>query len=212
MDGRPGSPFFGTPPAASSQVRTGHDVRLVTVATAVRRAVLVVLALSVVASCGTSGTSTRTTSQSLVRGPTGSIYLAREPDAWKLKEARDPRPAGPLAQVEPSLDWYAEYEQFPDSSHSLRVRLSGHGVASPTLQQELEGFNFETAREASWPAVRGRSSDPTGPEVILLAVAEDYAVMALSYELDADQMTRWSRSLQPVDESEWVARGGVVER
>jgi hypothetical protein len=202
----------GTPPAASSQCEPGHDVRLVTVATAFGRAVILVLALSVVPSCGTSGTSTRTTSQSLVRAPTGSIYLAREPDAWNLNEARDPRPGGPLAQVEPSLDWYAEYERFPDPSHSLRVRLSGHGVAGPRLQQELRGFNFERAREASWPAVRGRSSDPTGPEVILLAVAEDYTVMALSYELDADQMTQWSRSLQPVDESEWVARGGVVER
>ena len=187
-------------------------MRLVTGATAVERAVLVVLALSVVTSCGTPGTSTRTTSQSLARGPTASIYLASEPDAWKLKEARNPRPGGPLSQVEPSLDWYAEYERFPDRNHSLRVRLSGHGVASPTLQQELKGFNFETAREASWPAVPGRSSDPTGPEVILLAVAEDYTVMALSYKLDADQLIQWSRSLQPVDESEWVARGGVVER
>jgi hypothetical protein len=185
---------------------------LVTVAATFGRAVFVVLALSVVASCGNLGTSTRTTSQSLVRGPTGSIYLAREPDAWMLKDARDPRPSGPLAQVEPSLDWYAEYERFPDPSQSQRVRLSGHGVASPALQEELKGFNFQTAREASWPVVPGRSSDPTGPEVILLAVAEDYTVMALSYELDADKMTQWSRSLQPADESEWVARGGVVER
>jgi hypothetical protein len=185
---------------------------LVTVATAFGRAVFVVLALSVVASCGTSGTSTRTTNHSLAQGPTASIYLAGEPDAWILKEARNPRPGGPLAQVEPSLDWYAEYERFPDPSHSLRVRLSGHGVASPTLQQELKGFSFETAREASWPAVRGRSTDPTGPEVILLTVADDYTVMELSYELDADQLIQWSRSLQPADESEWVARGGVVER
>ena len=75
------------------------------------------------------------------------------------------------------------------------MRLSGHGVASPTLQLELKGFDFETARETSRPAVPGRSSDPTGPEVILLAVAEDYTVMALSYELDADQLIQWSRSL-----------------
>ena len=193
------------------RIERGHDVRVVTLARAVGRTVVAALAVAVAASCGTSGTSTRTESGSLVRSRTGSIYLTREADEWKLHEARNPRPGGPLAQVEPSLDWYAEYERSPDARRAIRVRLSGHAVASGMLQQELKGFTFATAGGASWPALPGRPSDPTGPQVILFAVADDYTVMALSYELGPNEMIEWSHSLKPAEESTWVTRGGVVE-
>jgi hypothetical protein len=34
--------------------------------------------------------------------------------------------------------------------------------------------------------------------------------MALSYELSLDELIEWSDALRAVNESEWVARGGVI--
>ncbi len=165
------------------------------VAVAIRAHVFVLL-LPLVAGCAGSGSS---------------LYLVREPDSWRLQQPRNPRPGGALAPTEPSLDWYAEYEQFPEPSRSIRVRLSGHVVPMETLQRELKGFVFEHVPGLRWPAARGASADPVGPHVLLVSVASNYTVMTLSYELNDEELLEWSRSLELVDEAAWVSRGGVVE-
>lgn len=173
------------------------------------KAVALGVAAMLATGCGSGGTSRAP----LRRDPSGSIYLVRPPDEWRLQEAYNPREPGLHSRAEPTLDWFTEYERFPDPNHSEAVRLSGHRATRATVQEEAKGFTFTPAAGAPWPASRGRSSEPNGrPSVILLTVAKDYTVMALSYELDGAALGRWSRALTPAGESEWVARGGVVER
>ncbi|HWC12494.1 MAG TPA: hypothetical protein VG455_14885 [Acidimicrobiales bacterium] len=73
-------------------------------------------------------------------------------------------------------------------------------------------FPFSSIAGARWRAVAGTSTDPAGPTVVLLEVDADYTLMTLSHEVGYDEQRRWSALLRPVDEQEWVAPGGIVER
>jgi hypothetical protein len=100
--------------------RTRHHVRVY-----FRVALVVLVSLGAGFACrdaGSGSAGVTTTSA----GPAGAVYLARPDDQWTLKEAYNPLPENTLTRtVEPSLDWYAEYEAPPANS-PRRVRLSGH--------------------------------------------------------------------------------------
>ncbi len=147
----------------------------------------------------------------LPRSPSGSVYFLPAPGSWRQGEARNPATAP--NPVEASLDWYAEYERFPDPTRSEHVRVSGHAASTTVLQQtELRGFRFARVDGERWPATHARSPDTAGPTVILFSVATDFTLMVLSYQLDLESLLEWSRSLEPVSEAAWVAAGGVVAK
>ncbi len=143
----------------------------------------------------------------------GAVYLARSDDQWVLKEAHNPLPENTLTRVvEPSLDWYAEYEAPPANS-PRRVRLSGHSGDLNHVAGELKGFTVVPATVGSYRALSARSPEPDGrPAVVIFAVRSDFSVLALSYELPVEDLLAWSDDLTIVTESEWVRAGGVVER
>jgi hypothetical protein len=142
-----------------------------------------------------------------------AAYVARPDDQWVLKEARNPLPEHTLSRVvEPSLDWYAEYEAPPANS-PRRVRLSGHNGDANHVAGEVKGFTFQPATVGSYPAVSAVSPDPDGrPAVVVFAVRTDFSVMVLSYELPLPELLAWADELIGVTESEWVQAGGEIER
>lgn len=148
----------------------------------------------------------------------GPVYAVRDAGDWKLNEARNPSPTDPIQSRMPerTLDWYAEYERSLSGSTAGQtigqsVRLSGHDAARATVQQELKGFTFsEQTTVRGWKATPGRGAD--GPSIVLLEVESNYTLVTLSYQLSADDLLTWSRSLERVSESEWVERGGTVDR
>ena len=170
--------------------------------------------LLLLAACGSERAAEPSAALTTSSGPAaGAVYLARPDDQWALKEARNPLPENTLARVvEPSLDWYAEYEAPPANSPG-GVRLSGHRGDIDDVAAELKGFTFEPATVGSHRALTGVSSEPDGrPAVVILAVRADFSVMALSYELPEVDLMSWSDDLTVVTESEWERAGGVVER
>ena len=141
----------------------------------------------------------------------GTLYLAHPDGQWVLKDANNLSP-GTNVSVEPSLDWYAEYEAPPANS-PRRVRLSGHHGDLDGVSAELRGFTLAPSTVASYAAVSGTSPDPDGrPAVVLFSVRADYSVMALSYELTVEELRLWAEDLTVVTESEWVQAGGEIER
>jgi hypothetical protein len=145
-------------------------------------------------------------------GPAGAVYLARPDDQWTLKEAYNPLPENTLTRtVEPSLDWYAEYEAPPANS-PRRVRLSGHSSGVDQVAAELKGFTLEPAIVGSYKGLAGVSSDPIGPSAVVFAVRADFSVIVLSYELPVEGLLAWTDGLKTVTESEWTETGGRVER
>lgn len=145
-------------------------------------------------------------------GAAEAVYLARPDDEWRLKEAYNPLPEKTLMRsVEPSLDWYAEYEAPPANS-PRRVRLSGHSGELDQVVAELKGFALEPAMVGSYDGMAGRSSDPIGPSVVVFGVGKSYSVLVLSYELPVEDLLTWSDDLEIVTESEWTETGGRVDR
>jgi hypothetical protein len=47
---------------------------------------------------------------------------------------------------------------------------------------------------------------------VLFEVDPEYTLMTLSHEVGPDEQLQWAELLRPVDEQEWIAQGGVVER
>lgn len=141
-----------------------------------------------------------------------AVYLAQPDDGWALKEAYNPSPENSLTRsVEPSLDWYAEYEAPPANS-PRRVRLSGHAADREQVAAELKGFTLTPARVGSSDGVAGTASDPIGPSVVVFGVRKNYSALALSYELPMADLLEWSGHLQIITESEWTQSGGRVDR
>ena len=144
--------------------------------------------------------------------PGGAIYLAQSDDRWTLKEAYNPLPENALTRgVEPSLDWYAEYEAPPANS-PRRVRLSGHAGDMDQVAAELKGFALKPARVGSYDGMAGTSSDPIGPSVVVFGVGRNYSALVLSYELPVEDLLEWSAHLKIATESQWTETGGRVDR
>ncbi len=165
---------------------------------------LVIAAFVLTAACGSAPRRDEVDSPSHP-----SIYFVCEARGWTLRQARNPAADDPVSsKVEPTLDWYAEYERYSAPNHSESVRVSGHDVSIAELEKTLAGFELRTRDAAKYEARVG--SGPDGPRVVLLPVAGDYTVLTLSYELDLRELIQWSTSLRAVDEADWTAHGGVI--
>lgn len=174
------------------------------------QAVLLIALLGLVAACGGSEAPSReATGQA---GAQGSVYFVTGAQGWPAaKRAYKPRSDDPItSRTEPSLDWYAEHERFPDPSRSEAVRLSGHDVPIGQLKDALAGFALHAGRVRGLQARVG--SGPDGPRLVLLPVGPGYTVMTLSYELSLDDLVEWTNALKAVDEAGWVAAGGVIAK
>lgn len=172
------------------------------------RGLIVIVLLALPAACDRAETSTGSASSINVPSP-ASIYFTSDATGWPLRKAHNPAADDPISsRAEPTLDWFAEYERYPDPSRSQSVRLSGHNVSVARLEETLVGFELG-ARTVMTKAGRA-GSGPDGPRVVLVPVTAHYTVMTLSYELSLDELVGWSNSLRPVDEGGWVARGGVI--
>jgi len=167
--------------------------------------------------CGTStrgATSPSTTSgapRTTSAVPQSTIYLVSEASGWTLREASNPTANDAISsRAEPTLDWSSKYELAPDPNNPQSVRLSGHNVSIAVLEATLVGFQLRT--EAVTGADARVGAGPDGPRVVLLPVSPTYTIMALSYELDDDELVAWAKDLKPATETEWVARGGVIAK
>lgn len=142
-------------------------------------------------------------------GPPASTYFVSEAKGWDLRKAYKPRPDDPVtSRAEPSLDWYAEHQRYPDPSRSQSVRLSGHDVPLAELEATLSGLELRSRDVGNF---RARVGSPVGgPRLVLLPVGPAYTVMTLSYELSLDELIEWSQALRAVNEADWIARGGIV--
>jgi hypothetical protein len=142
-----------------------------------------------------------------------SVYAVVIDDAWTLQEAVDPPADSPIASIErPPLEWYAEYVQSSASESSM-VRLSGHQATFDDTRAALEeaGFTFEDISLQHWQGAGGSApADPASPTIVVLANGAA-TLMALSYELDLDQLTAVADTIEGVDQSTWVAAGGVIQ-
>ncbi|HEY9378611.1 MAG TPA: hypothetical protein VIQ02_16155 [Jiangellaceae bacterium] len=145
--------------------------------------------------------------------PNESVYAVLTDDAWTLQEAVDPPTDAPTASIErPPLEWYAEYVQS-SASESAMVRLSGHQATFDDTRAALEdvGFTLDDLSLQHWQGAGGSApADPASPTIIVLANGET-TLMVLSYEEDLDQLTAIADRVEGVDQSTWVAAGGVIQ-
>jgi hypothetical protein len=174
------------------------------------RGVLMFALLGLLAGCSNAGRSSSGTT--VPTDVEASVYFLTGAQGWPVaKQAYKPRPDNPItSRTEPTLDWYAEHERFPDPSRSEAVRLSGHDVPVGQLEDALAGFSLHRRQVRSLQARAG--TGPDGPRVVLLPVAPSYTVMTLSYELSLDELVEWTNALKAVDEAGWVAAGGVIAK
>lgn len=134
---------------------------------------------------------------------------------WKFSEAVDyPPDLGPLAAVEPSLDWYAEYERLiphtdEQSIEGQGLRVSGHEVDLASHRVELIGANLTAATVNGKDALAGAGPD-SKPAFVTVAFGENYTVMLLSYELASTDLLEIAGKLRPACSEEWVEAGGQV--
>jgi hypothetical protein len=135
-----------------------------------------------------------------------SVYAVLTDDTWRLQEADYP-----IASIE-RLEWYAEYVQSSTSKSSM-VRLSGHGATFDEIRADLAevGFVLDDVALQHWQAAGGSApDDPGGPTIIVLDNGPT-TLMTLSYELDLDQLTPITDTIEGVDQTTWIAAGGVIQ-
>ena len=121
-------------------------------------------------------------------------------DEWTIAAANDPDE--PIA-VEPTLDWYAEYDRDVAGSPA-HVRLSGHTTSLYALGSELPGFELEPITVLDRSGVAGVGDEDTGPAVVAYSVEPGYLIMLLSYELTVDELVELANDLQPVSAGEFA--------
>lgn len=184
------------------------------------RTVLLVLIAVLIASCGGDDSSDQ-----VVGAPGGNDmcpedegsgpYFLYEEDGWDFRSGADyPPDSSPLERVEPSLDWFVEYERFspsPDGGtvEGVSLRLSGHGTGIDDQREELLGFQSEEAEIAGRAAYTGAS--PEGePTAVGIAVDDDYTVMLLSYGLDMEELTETASRIEQACQARWIEAGGRV--
>lgn len=142
-----------------------------------------------------------------------SVYAVLTDDTWTLQEAVDPPADSPIASLErPPLEWYAEYVQSSTSPSSM-VRLSGHRATFDETRAALKelGFTLDDVALQHWQAAGGSApDDPASPTIIVLANGPT-TLMTLSYELDLDQLTPITDTVESVDQTTWIAAGGVIQ-
>ena len=167
---------------------------------------LLVVTLSVAACSDDDATQPSSTSAAATDGS----YAVLAADAWALQEAVDPPADAPIASIEqPLLEWYAEYVQS-SASASAMVRLSGHHATFDATRTTLEGLGF-ALDDVSLAGRRWfRPGGPASPTIIVLANGGT-TLMALSYEPNLDQLTTIVDEIEAVDQTTWVAAGGVIQ-
>lgn len=143
----------------------------------------------------------------------GHYYFFEGPD-WEFREAVDyPQDLGPVAAVEPSLDWYSEHERFvptsdPDTVEGQSLRMSGHGAALEEHAEELFTDVSETQVDGR-RALVGTGSEGA-PSVVTVAVDDSYTLMFLSYGLAPEELIELAGQVEPVCQEEWTEAGGQV--
>lgn len=142
-------------------------------------------------------------------------FFVLDDPGWDFHEAIDyPEDLGPLGAVEPSLDWYAEFERLIPSAdgqsvEGVSLRLSGHDVGVETFRAELVGFELERL-EGDDTMLIARSGAGGQPSVVVRPVGGSYTFMLLSYGLDTDELVEVAAATRSVCEQEWVDAGGQV--
>ncbi len=187
----------------------------------VRFSAALALALTIQSGCSdnrpSTDAATDTTEASADNQPaSGTTYVAHSPaaDGWQLQEAINLPPDDSRADLgEPSLDWYAEYVNDPNSTELVTV--SGHAVGLEDLRNEplmsLWDFQPETAGEWAVLAAPTPPEDPNGPAIVIFEAGGEYSFQVLSYELGVDRLLDWTADIEPLSEDEWVAAGGVLD-
>lgn len=121
-------------------------------------------------------------------------------EGWDLKEAVNLAGPGPLAAVEPSLDWYAEYDRLvpiAGGREGQDVRLSGHHAGLAEHRSDLRGFDATEGDINGRPALWGVFADGK-PTVVTIAFDEQYTIMMLSYvQPNSAQATKGGRYAWP---------------
>lgn len=147
-------------------------------------------------------------------GDAGPYFLFDHQD-WQFMEAIDyPEDGGLMEGVEPSLDWYGEYERFipsadGDSVEGVSLRLSGHHAALDEHHDELRVFD-PTEREIDGARAFVGVGPDGAPSVVTMAVADDYTLMLLSYGLELEELTDAALVVRRVCQRAWVEAGGQV--
>ena len=141
-----------------------------------------------------------------------SVYAVLTDDAWTLQEAVDPPADAAIASIErPPLKWYSEYVQS-SANESAMVRLSGHQATFDDTRSALEdlGFTLNDLSLQHWQGSGGSAPADRGSPTIIVLANGATTLMAFSYELDLDQLTAIANTIEGVDQSTWVAAGGVI--
>lgn len=132
-------------------------------------------------------------------------YVALESDEWDLRDTGTAGSNTASAVVEPSLEWFAEYERLVPTEggrESQDLRLSRHAAALDEHAEELPGANLTEGQIEGRPARWGVGPDGT-PAVVTIQSDARHTVMLLSYALAVDELRDVVRWLRPVTEDAW---------
>lgn len=141
-------------------------------------------------------------------------YALLERSDWHLQEALDYRAGlGPLGEIEPDLDWYAQYEgpriDHDDDSWTIpTAKLAGYTAGLEALRSQLPGFEFGSEDVGGRPALVAAAAN-RNPAVVILELQADYSVSILSYD-DVVDLRYLAAGLVLVDEQQWVTNGGQM--
>lgn len=142
----------------------------------------------------------------------GGRYAILDSEDWELREAVKSLAGEGPRTLEPSRDWWAEYERLlpVDGGHQGQdLRISGHNVSLVEHRNELRGFDAQEGDVNGRPALL--AVGPEGqPAIVTMAFAERYTIMVLSHALPLDELRRVATQIVPADEIEWMAHGGEI--
>lgn len=141
----------------------------------------------------------------------GTQYVLLNDASWTVGEAIDYIGPGPFAEMDPDLDWYAEYEgpriDNPDGSHTVpSVTLFGHTTGLQVRKGQLPFFDFRSGQLSGRAALIAGRKDGN-PAVVIVELVKGSSVTLLSYDEQADLVGLAGR-LRLVDERQWAAAGG----
>lgn len=185
----------------------------------------VLLAALLLAGCGADDSSTAPaeTSEAPASGPIVNDehhFVVFEHADWDLQEAVDYEPGHPFSTIGgglvPATDWYAEYDHEPVDLAGGVIRVDYLKIAAldgpmseTTERFAALGYETEPVMVGSVPGRVSREPVALEFDTLLLLDGGHQTILLESGDLDVAELLVIAADLRPVDDTGWVAFGGV---
>lgn len=167
------------------------------------------------AACGSNGGAGEAVGQDVELSASCARFVLFDGEGWELKEAVDyPQDLGGLGELDPGIDWYAEFERFVPledgtGEQGLSLRLTGYSVALAEILEKPGLPDLAEHDDEGRQTYQGESPDGS-LSAIAWPIGSAYTVVIFGQGLSVDELAATATETRAACQDEWVESGGVI--